>query len=177
MVWNISVYSTIWNGPGCFSRKRPRHSTRSHKNSTCSSRTSTRRIRTTSPTCSVAMRLWACDSVKCSPGQAGKPTASCSASCRVSFSKRLNICRAEFENEVNPSRIELHSCVFSNDNLIFYLLGNSASSINSSQSIQSVDQKMTLVFFIGGCTYAEVSAFRFLSESSEGKRLFLFCFV
>ena len=47
-------------------------------------------------------------------------------------------------------------------------LGHSASSINSSQSIQSVDQKMTLVFFIGGCTYAEVSAFRYLSESHEG---------
>lgn len=26
---------------------------------------------------------------------------------------------------------------------------------------------MTLVFFIGGCTYAEISAFRFLSEAND----------
>ena len=56
-----------------------------------------------------------------------------------------------------------------------YLLGNSNTSIHSSQSVQSIDQKMTLVFFIGGCTYAEVSAFRYLSESNESKdMIFLF---
>ena len=31
----------------------------------------------------------------------------------------------------------------------------------------SMDQKMTLVYFIGGCSYAEISAFRYLSESNE----------
>ena len=33
------------------------------------------------------------------------------------------------------------------------------------------DQKMTLVFFIGGCTYAEISAFRFLSESNDSNSI------
>ena len=33
---------------------------------------------------------------------------------------------------------------------------------------------MTLVFFIGGCTYAEISAFRYLSESTESMLSLLF---
>lgn len=50
---------------------------------------------------------------------------------------------------------------------------NSNSSINSGQSVQSMDQKMTLVFFIGGCTYAEISAFRYLSESNDNTSEFI----
>ncbi len=48
--------------------------------------------------------------------------------------------------------------------------GNSNSSLNSGQSgMSQMDQKMTLVFFIGGCTYAEISAFRYLSKSNDSK--------
>ena len=47
----------------------------------------------------------------------------------------------------------------------FYLpLGGSSSSIQSA----SGDQKVTLVFFIGGATYAEVAALRFLSQAEDG---------
>ncbi len=31
------------------------------------------------------------------------------------------------------------------------------------------DQKMTLVFFIGGCTHAEISAFRYLSNETTSE--------
>ena len=37
----------------------------------------------------------------------------------------------------------------------------------SLQSSQNAEQKTTLIFFIGGCTYAEISAFRFLSQSED----------
>jgi hypothetical protein len=36
---------------------------------------------------------------------------------------------------------------------------------------------MTLVFFIGGCTYAEISAFRYLSESNESMICLIFSLV
>jgi hypothetical protein len=45
------------------------------------------------------------------------------------------------------------------------LLGNSGNSIHSSLD----ETKLTLVFFIGGCTYAEISALRFLSRMDDGK--------
>jgi len=50
---------------------------------------------------------------------------------------------------------------------------NSNTSVNSSQSIQSLDRKMTLVFFIGGCTYAEISAFRYLSGLDDSSSEFI----
>jgi hypothetical protein len=53
----------------------------------------------------------------------------------------------------------------------FYSLlgGGSVLSSFSSQSSQALEQKTTLVFFIGGCTYAEISALRFLSQAEESK--------
>jgi len=58
--------------------------------------------------------------------------------------------------------------------LIFLInKGNSTSSINSSQSSQNPEKKMTLVFFIGGCTFAEISAFRYLSEAPESTSEFI----
>jgi len=39
---------------------------------------------------------------------------------------------------------------------------------NSTGSTQNADQKLTLVFFLGGVTYAEVSALRFLSQLEDG---------
>ena len=49
---------------------------------------------------------------------------------------------------------------------LYYFAGNSGVSINS-----SVDEtKTTLVFFIGGVTYAEISALRFLSKMDDGKQ-------
>jgi len=40
---------------------------------------------------------------------------------------------------------------------------------SSGSSIQSSieDQKVTLVFFLGGCTYAEIAALRFLSQLED----------
>ena len=42
------------------------------------------------------------------------------------------------------------------------------SSITSTGSVLS-EQKVTLVFFIGGVTYAEISALRFLAQLEDGK--------
>lgn len=33
------------------------------------------------------------------------------------------------------------------------------------------ETKVTLVFFLGGCTYAEISALRFLSKKTDGNYL------
>jgi len=52
-----------------------------------------------------------------------------------------------------------------------FYLGNSNSSINSAQSAVNSDQKMTLVFFIGGCTFAEISAFRYLTNETTSEFL------
>lgn len=45
------------------------------------------------------------------------------------------------------------------------VLGNSKNSIHSSIE----ETKVTLVFFLGGCTYAEISALRFLSKRDDGQ--------
>lgn len=50
----------------------------------------------------------------------------------------------------------------------------SVSSINSNQSLQtSSEQKTVLVFFIGGCTFAEISALRFLSQTDDSPADFI----
>jgi hypothetical protein len=49
-----------------------------------------------------------------------------------------------------------------------FVKDGSGSSTHSSNADQ---QKTTLVFFIGGVTYAEVSALRFLSQLEDGKSL------
>ena len=39
------------------------------------------------------------------------------------------------------------------------------------------DQKVTLVFFLGGVTYAEVAALRFLAQQDDGRHtILLSCF-
>ena len=43
----------------------------------------------------------------------------------------------------------------------------SGSSISSSQS-SSGEQKLTLVFFLGGVTFAEIAALRFLAQQDDG---------
>ena len=43
----------------------------------------------------------------------------------------------------------------------------SGSSITSSHS-SLADQKVTLVFFLGGVTYAEIAALRFLAQQDDG---------
>jgi hypothetical protein len=53
--------------------------------------------------------------------------------------------------------------------LFFANLENSNVSVGSGYSMVSAEQKMTLLFFIGGCTYAELSAIRFLGQSEECK--------
>ncbi len=44
-----------------------------------------------------------------------------------------------------------------------YITGDSRNSIHSSIE----ETKVTLVFFLGGCTYAEISALRFLSKRDD----------
>jgi hypothetical protein len=91
----------------------------------------------------------------------------------VCFLKKPKECPVAFAREVYSILIWwTKSSIFVYFNSKYSSEGNSNSSINSSQSVQSIDQKMTLVFFIGGCTYAEVSAFRYLSESNESTILF-----
>jgi hypothetical protein len=46
-----------------------------------------------------------------------------------------------------------------------------ASSLSGSSEAGDGPQKVTLVYFIGGCTYAEVAALRFLSIQDNGKKL------
>lgn len=46
----------------------------------------------------------------------------------------------------------------------FAFLGVSGGSVHSSGS----EQKVTLVFFLGGVTFAEISALRFLSQMEDG---------
>lgn len=48
---------------------------------------------------------------------------------------------------------------------MFFLVGNSITSSHSSIA----DQKVTLVFFLGGVTYAEVAALRFLAQQDDGE--------
>ena len=43
--------------------------------------------------------------------------------------------------------------------------GASIGSVNSN----SMEQKVTLVFFLGGVTYAEIAALRFLAQQDDGK--------
>ena len=43
------------------------------------------------------------------------------------------------------------------------------SSITSSHS-SIADQKVTLVFFLGGVTFAEIAALRFLAQQDDGKQ-------
>lgn len=45
------------------------------------------------------------------------------------------------------------------------LAGGSVSSLQSGAD----EPKVTLVFFLGGCTYAEISALRFLSQQDDGE--------
>lgn len=46
----------------------------------------------------------------------------------------------------------------------FDITGDSKNSIHN-----SIDEtKITLVLFVGGCTYAEISALRFLSQREDG---------
>ena len=45
-----------------------------------------------------------------------------------------------------------------------------ASSLSGSSESGDGPQKVTLVYFIGGCTYAEVAALRFLSVQDNGKK-------
>ena len=49
----------------------------------------------------------------------------------------------------------------------FLLLSGSASDEEGGESSR---QPVTLVFFVGGCTYGEIAALRFLSEHVEGER-------
>ena len=44
------------------------------------------------------------------------------------------------------------------------------SSLSGSSESGDGPQKVTLVYFIGGCTYAEVAALRFLSVQDNGKK-------
>jgi hypothetical protein len=43
----------------------------------------------------------------------------------------------------------------------------------SSQSSQNDTPRVVLVFFLGGCTFAEVSALRFLSQQEDCKNNFV----
>jgi hypothetical protein len=43
----------------------------------------------------------------------------------------------------------------------------------SAGSLGSQHKKTTIVFFLGGCTYTEVSAIRFLAQQDEGVRDYL----
>ena len=47
-----------------------------------------------------------------------------------------------------------------------FLTGSSIGSINST----TAEQKITLVFFLGGITYAEIAALRFLAQQDDGKK-------
>ena len=49
-----------------------------------------------------------------------------------------------------------------------FCLSNTDSSGSSTHSSSYDQQKTTLIFFLGGATYAEVSALRFLSQLEEG---------
>ena len=44
--------------------------------------------------------------------------------------------------------------------------GSSIGSLNST----TAEQKITLVFFLGGITYAEIAALRFLAQQDDGKK-------
>lgn len=63
--------------------------------------------------------------------------------------------------------------------MIIFFTGGSKGSLNSQST--SDFPKVVLVFFIGGCTFAEVSALRFLSQQEDCKypqhySLFIFIF-
>jgi Sec1 family. len=53
--------------------------------------------------------------------------------------------------------------------LYVYFVGGSI----SSQSSQNDTPRVVLVFFLGGCTFAEVSALRFLSQQEDCKTNFV----
>lgn len=52
---------------------------------------------------------------------------------------------------------------------------STGSSVSSSQS-STGDQRLTLVFFLGGVTYAEIAALRFLAQMDDGMTC-LVCFL
>ena len=60
-----------------------------------------------------------------------------------------------------------------NFHYLTFKIGGSGSSIQSSTD----EQKVTLVFFLGGCTFAEISALRFLSQQEAGNVIKLLIFL
>lgn len=168
---SISLSSTTWKSPALStssSRRQP--STHSARNWTSLSRTSTKRIRTISPTCSAAMRHFPCDSASIWPVPIGRRMETfldcCQALSWRKHSGYLAVSGSEVIVFISSSLwiVSVMCHCWKN-----FSIGNSVSSINSSQSSHNSDKKMTLVFFIGGCTFAEISAFRYLSEAPESK--------
>lgn len=48
----------------------------------------------------------------------------------------------------------------------------------TSEDSSSDPPRLILIFFIGGCTYAEISALRFLSQQEDCKKIFnYFCYL
>lgn len=55
--------------------------------------------------------------------------------------------------------------------IIYFFFFSTGNSITSEDS-NSETTRLVLVFFIGGCTYAEISALRFLSQQEDCKECF-----
>jgi hypothetical protein len=59
----------------------------------------------------------------------------------------------------------------------FFLIISGGSAFHATQklpqglTIEDKPSRVTLVFFVGGCTFTEISAIRFLNNKYPGKRL------